>query len=304
MPKIETVLDKYLRVYESRNFSSSFLSQVRYGVNEFVQVNRLEKTEAITPGHVDAYQSYLAGRDLAANTRRLKLCVLAKFLTHLKELNKILFDPWIYVTIPKKQRTLPRNVLTEEEVRTLLDLPVLDTVRNLRLRTIVEILYGTGLRKSELLNLDVNDLNMRERTLLVREGKFKKDRVIPMPKTTVRYIGEYIRTYRKKTRTRQKALIVNRTGERMPGPTLQSAIGKLDRLVREKYGFTKRISCHVFRHSIATHLLERGVDLRYIQAFLGHSSLDSTQIYTHIAPMELKKEIFRTHPREKMNLKL
>ena len=133
MPKIETVLDKYLRVYESRNFSRSFLSHVRCNVNEFIKVNRLEKTEAITPGHVDKYQAYLADRDIAANTRRLKLCVLAKFLTHLKELNRIIFDPWMYVTIPKKERTIPRNVLTEEEVRTLLGLPVLDTVRNLRL---------------------------------------------------------------------------------------------------------------------------------------------------------------------------
>ena len=89
----------------------------------------------------------------------------------------------------------------------------------------------------------------------------------------------------------------------MPKATLQCAMAKLSKVVRAEYGFPKRISCHGFRHSIATHLLERGVDLRYIQAFLGHSSLESTRIYTHIVPTQLKKEIFRTHPREKMTLK-
>jgi len=303
MPKIETVLAKYLRLYESRNFSRSFLAHVRYTVSEFAEINRLAKTDTITPKHVDAYQAHLAGRSIAHNTRRMKLFMLARFLRYLQETNRILFDPSKYVTIPKRQRTIPRNVLTEDEMETLLGLPVLDTMKNLRLRTIIEILYGAGLRKSELLTLNVNDLNMRARTLLVREGKFKKDRIIPVPKTTVRYVDEYVRTIRKKTRTRQKALVVNSKGKRIPGSTLATAMRKLDRLVREKYGFTKRISCHVFRHSIATHLLKRGVDLRYIQAFLGHSSLDATQVYTHIAPKELENEIFGSHPREKMDLK-
>ncbi len=302
MPKIEGVLDKYLRNYESRAFSASFIGHVRRTIEEFTRVNRLAKTEAIAPKHAEAYQAYLAGRELAVNTRRMKLYVLARFLAYLRQTNRILFDPWMYVTIPKRERTLPRNVLTERDVTTLLGLPVLDTVKNLRLRTIVEILYGTGIRKGELLTINVNDLNMRERILTVREGKFKKDRVIPVPRTTVRYVNEYMRTFRKKTRTRLQALIVSSNGRRMPGPTLATIMRKLDHLVREEYGFPKRLSCHVFRHSIATHLLERGVDLRYIQAFLGHSSLDTTQIYAHIAPKELEKEIFRTHPREKMNL--
>jgi integrase/recombinase XerD len=302
VPKIETVLDRYIRIYESRNFSRSFLAQVRHDISEFAGVNRLAKTESVAPAHVDAYQRHLAARPLKTNTRRGRLLVLARFLAHIRALNLILFDPRMVITIPKKERTLPRNVLTISEVTTLLGLPVLDTVKNLPMRTVIEILYGTGVRKSELLALDVTDLNMRERVLTVREGKFKKDRVIPVPKTTVRYVDEYMRTFRRKTRTRQKALIVNPGGKRMPAATLQCAMARLSTLVREEYGFPKRISCHGLRHSIATHLLERGVDLRYIQAFLGHSSLDSTQIYTHIAPKELEKEVFRTHPREKMNL--
>ena len=305
MKNIADNLHDYLRHLESRNFSPSTVSIRRHAVTEFILHNKIISAEDIVPSHVRSYQALLAERNLADNTRVVKLTSVRSFLTFLRERDLILLNVSSIISIPRVRKALPKAILTEEEVTRLLQMPMLNSRKGLRLRAIVELFYGTGIRRGELLNLNLYDLAMKERTLFVRQGKGKKDRVLPVPKTTLKHVGKYITTVRSRIPNTSKALFVDRSdGTRLVYGELQASIYRLTTDARKTLGMEKRITCHVFRHSIATHLMQRGVDIRYVQAFLGHERLETTQIYTRVAMKHAANVIRSLHPREKMKIPL
>ena len=209
----------------------------------------------------------------------------------------VLFDPFHFIEIPKTDKTLPRNILTEREINALLMQPDITTLQGYRDRVIMEILYASAMRSSELINLNVYDANIHDMTLSIRAGKGAKDRIVPLTETAVEYLEGYMRNIRLKFRNAEEtdSLILRNSGKRIDEDSLL-------RIVRKHAGtaqIRKKIGCHTFRHTCATHLLKSGVSIRYIQALLGHSSLETTQIYTKVEISDLKRIHKKYHPREK-----
>ena len=248
-------------------------------------------------------RAFLAGLQQAEYKRRTvlrKVATLRSFYKYLCQHGLMHRNPMHEIDPLKGQKPLPK-ALSKEEVETFLSLPDVATFLGVRDKVILELLYSSGLRISELMGLNWADIDLEARLLKVR-GKGKKERVVPMTKLA----GHWLLNYRDHPERKEGgiwhqaekdhlAVFLNRWGERL---TTRSC----DRLFRQyqlQSGMSQRITPHTLRHSIATHLLENGMDLRTIQEILGHESLSTTQIYTKVG-YQLKKEIYsKSHPLEK-----
>jgi integrase/recombinase XerD len=196
--------------------------------------------------------------------------------------------------IPSRYRRLPR-ALSQEEAARLLDQPIVEDEAGMRDKAMLELLYATGMRISELIGMDLDDLMMEDGEVRVY-GKGGKERVVPISGPAARSLEQYLRYSRPGLLKgkRSKALFLNRRGERLSRSGAWRILGKY----AERVGLKDKFTPHTLRHSCATHLLENGADLRYIQELLGHASVSTTQVYTHVN-REMVKEIYRkAHPRE------
>lgn len=193
-------------------------------------------------------------------------------------------------------RTLPKRILSKEEAERLMSQPPIKLGYGLRDRAILETLYSTGLRRAELVGLDVVDLNEGRSVLLVRKGKGRKERYVPMGVRAMWWVGKYLEDARPAMvgTKQQSALFVSKSGERF---NLQY-LGLLVRKYMRSAELGERGGCHVLRHSCATQMLEGGADIRYIQALLGHAKLETTEIYTHVSIEKLREVHSATHPAE------
>jgi integrase/recombinase XerD len=171
------------------------------------------------------------------------------------------------------------------------------TSRGKRSRAILELLYGTGIRVGECERLDLSDVNLGQGVLFIRDGKGKRDRVVPLLGRAADALDTYLRDARPALMKdpRERALFLTRHGTRLRKKVIQYLV----RMNARKAEIPKPLSPHQLRHACATHLLKGGADVRHVQKLLGHASLDSTAIYTHVAPVELAKAIEAAHPREK-----
>jgi integrase/recombinase XerD len=241
--------------------------------------------------------------DLAAHLRELRRQGLSPrsiaraqsairgFYQHLVEAGERADDPAVNLLPPKLWRTLPK-VLTEPQVEALLASPDPATPLGLRDRAMLELLYATGLRVSELVGLTLPQLRL-DAGFLVAFGKGSKERIVPVGEQAELWVARYLREVRPQLASgRHQAVFVNRLGEPMSRMGFWKNLGAHGR----KAGI-RELSPHVLRHSFATHLLEHGADLRAVQMMLGHASLSTTQIYTHIHRQRLKSLYDRHHPR-------
>ena len=217
--------------------------------------------------------------------------VLREFYKFLEREKKIDTNPSIYLEQPKLKKSLP-HVLSEEEVKLLLEIP-LHTVYDFRNKAMLEVLYSSGLRISELLNIMVQDLNLEECTLKVM-GKGSKERMVPLGDYAIAALTIYLYDYRSSLLKRNKSdyLFLNCRGSKM---SRQAFFKILKQLALER-GLQTDFSPHTLRHSFATHLLKYGADLRSIQELLGHASLATTQIYTHVISEQMKEDYKKAHP--------
>jgi len=245
-----------------------------------------------------AYQSELYaarkkdGRPYAASYQSIRLSVLKSFFRFLTRRGYLLHDPSAEIEHPKAESRLPRTILTKEEAKRILEAPEGKTPRGMRDRAILETLYATGIRASELSNLTPYDVDTEERTLRVVLGKGRKDRNVPL----TRAAAQAIETYLVKGRAqlgRSRFLFLQDRGGRMDRSTLARIVGFWAKEARVK----KHVTPHVFRHSVATHLLRGRADIRHIQALLGHASLKTTERYTRVEVQDLRDVIRRAHPR-------
>lgn len=219
-----------------------------------------------------------------------RLSSLRTFFKYLISQGHIPKNPMEDIESPKLEKKIPLS-LSYEQVQRLLNTPDTHTYLGFRDRCIMELFYSSGLRVSELVDLDKKDVNNKE--LLIRlRGKGKKERVIPITRNAAEWIEAYLNHPKRKARDR-KALFLNRFGRRL---TSRSVDRKFEEHLT-KTGLSGNITPHTIRHTIATHWLESGMDLKTIQLLLGHSSLATTTIYTHVSP-KLKKEVYdKAHPR-------
>ena len=237
----------------------------------------------------------LDGRPLSAATVALRLIAVKTLFAFLVRRGYALFDPSSSVELPRVEKRLPRVILTESEARRIVAGPRGCRPLDLRDRAILETLYATGIRVTELIRLRPEDVDTEERVLRVVMGKGRKDRNVPLTRAAAEAIEAYLARGRGAllgARGESRLFLRERGGE-MTRTSATETVSGWARRARVK----KHVTCHTFRHSVATHLLRHRADIRHIQALLGHASLSTTERYTHVEIQDLKRVVERAHPR-------
>jgi len=301
---LASVSDRWLEKLKLRAYSPRTVEQRMWTLRAFLtwaEERGLTRPDEVDKPVLESFQRWLwafrkdNGEPLAVNSQRAKLGSLQAFFAWLCRENILRANPAADLELPRKQpRALPR-ALALAEVESILGVPDTGDPLGIRDRAMFETLYGTGLRRLELVNLDMTDIDRGRGVVLVRKGKGGKDRLAPIGAIALHWLERYMLECRPllETSAAERALFLSGYGERL-------SAGYLSNLVRRtirRAGIGKSGSCHLLRHSCATHLLENGADVRAIQELLGHSSLDSTQIYTAVSITHLRETHARCHPR-------
>ncbi|MBQ7126819.1 tyrosine recombinase [bacterium] len=245
------------------------------------------------------YLHFIQKFDYKKTTIARKIASIRTFYKYLFREQYIDTNPANSLSAPKKPKPLPK-FLTPDEVERILNNIKIDTPAGFRNRVIVELLWATGMRVSELSNLNYGDLNLEENEIRVF-GKGAKERIVLISERAKNYLNQYINTVRKliapnteavENISESSALFINNTGYRLQNKTIRLAIND----VVSKIEFPKKVTPHVFRHSFATKLIENGADLRIVQELLGHAGISNTQIYTHISMKHMRDVYENAHP--------
>ena len=293
-------LDQFIEYIDSeRNFSEHTLRAYSTDIVEFARFS--DRGESLTPGDIDhlmirSYLAHLRDAGRSRSTMARKLASLRTFLKYLVREEIMEDNPAADMRTPRKEKRLP-TVLDEAQVRRLIEQPDTSTFLGLRDRAILEILYSTGIRASELVGANIEDADLIGEVIKVR-GKRKKERLAHLGSYATAAINDYLDARRLQPRAPmfdKRALILNRFGTRLSDRSLRRTINKYFR----QAALLLKVTPHTLRHSFATHLLDRGADLRSVQELLGHESLQTTQIYTHVSTERLKKVYEKAHPRAK-----
>ena len=251
----------------------------------------------VTTAELRRYLAHLCSKDYSKATTARKLATLRSFYKYLVRTGLVEVNPVAAIRTPKQERRLPK-FLDVTQVEKLLAAPPDDEMIGARDRAMLEVLYSTGMRVSELVGMDADDIDLVAGTVRLR-GKGKKERLSPLGAPAIEAVRRYLEL-RSGERNREKfdarPLFINKLGKRL---STRSVRRKLDKYL-EAAGLDPDVSPHTLRHSFATHMLERGADLRCVQELLGHQSLSTTQIYTHLTNGRLKEVYDEAHPRAKM----
>jgi integrase/recombinase XerD len=234
------------------------------------------------------------GSPLTLSTQHHRLSFLKQYFKWLARENHLLSNPASELELPKVEKRLPKHVLTATEAEAILAQPDIRKPQGLRDRAILETFYSTGIRRTELSGLKVHDVDTERGTITVRQGKGRRDRVVPVGERAGAWIAKYVREARPDfvVEPDHGYLFLAAEGEPIAPKTLSLYVS---RYVRAS-GVARTGSCHLFRHAMATLMLENGADVRMIQAILGHVKLTTTEIYTHVAITKLKEIHSATHP--------
>ncbi len=247
----------------------------------------------VTPEHVTAFLVELRGQGLSSTSLNRKLAAIRGFYRYLLREARVEENPLARIEVARTWMRLP-GTLSREEMESLLGQPAEATPAGIRDRAILELLYASGIRVSELTGLTLNRVN-RQMGFLVTVGKGRKERIVPVGRSALQWLGRYIEQARPvflKKRS-SSVLFLNRSGEAFTRQGLWKLIKKYARMA----GLERKVHPHTFRHSFATHLLEGGADLRSVQVMLGHADISTTQIYTHVTRERLKEVHRKFHPR-------
>lgn len=296
----------YLDELRSRRYSLAHqvnLARALTQLFEHLQSQGVTDVRSVREEQLLAYARWLLslksrrGGPLAPSTRKDRLSFVRSFFAHLKKRGMILEDPAREIPLPKLSR-LPRALLSIGQAERLMNAPQRWTVFGQRDRALLETLYGTAVRLSECVRLNLGDLDLSQALLLVRNGKGRKDRYVPVLGRACLALDVYLRQSRPALLrgAGETALFLSRLGRRL------SAV-RLARLVKD-YGRTigVGVSPHDLRHACATHLLKGGADIRHVQRLLGHKDLQTTALYTRVVVEDLREVLRRAHPRERRTI--
>jgi site-specific recombinase XerD len=250
---------------------------------------------AIDESHLVAFARDL-GTTLSSGTRSCYLQAVRSFFAWLTDRNVILRNPALELPTLHITR-LPRRVLSETEAHRLMNAPSRWTAIGRRDGALLEVLYGCGLRKGECLRLDLADVDLGQGLVLVRSGKGKKDRIVPLAGQAAAAVDRYLRESRLELakHSRENALFLSKYGRRLSASQLFTIVRKHARAA----GLRGRVFPHALRHTYATHLIRGRASIRHVQELLGHKSLQSTAIYTYVDVDDLRRVIERSHPRSR-----
>lgn len=290
---VEMFLD-YLSV--ERGLSKNTIVSYRSDLDGFLRFlgAMAQKTVASTSREdIRAYMLYEKDKGLSVNSIARSLASLRMFYRFLAREKLIKADVSSYIDTPRLWKRIP-DILNLEEVERLLRAPDINTAQGIRDRAVLELMYASGLRVSEVSHLKVSDVNM-DVGFVRCLGKGRKERIVPLGKKAIEAVARYLEKIRPKQLKGRTSieLFLNRSGARIS----RVSLWKLIKAYAKKARIRKEIKPHILRHSFATHLLERGADLRSVQEMLGHANISTTQIYTHVDKERLKSIHKAFHPR-------
>ena len=237
------------------------------------------------------------GQPLSWGSQHLHLKEVRAFFAWLTKVNHIPFNPAAEIELPRQPKTLPKAILSADEVEQVLSQPDATTPLGLRDRAILETFYSTGIRRAELCSLNLDDIHVDRQALFVNQGKGKKDRYVPIGMRALVWIARYVEQARDKLLLdeKERTLFVTNVGE----PINPDSLTEYSRRYIQAAGINKPGACHIFRHTMATLMHENGADLATIQIILGHEKTDTTQIYARTSLRQLLETHGRTHPAER-----
>jgi len=297
--EISAAISSFLtHIQVEKGLATNTLSAYRRDLAKFEDFAKKRKLDlaAVTRDHLVDFLASLYRQKLESKTVARHLVTLRNFFRHAQVQELVTDDPTAHLESPKIRRSLP-GYLRLEEVEKLLELPDHKTALGLRDRAMLEVLYSTGLRVSELTSLRVTDLDMKVGCVRCI-GKGDKERIVPIGRKALGIVERYLRDGRPELIGQGRGgagafLFVNRRGGRIS----RVGVWKILSAYGRRAGFRIPLTPHMLRHSFATHLLERGADLRSVQLMLGHSDISTTQIYTHVVEERLKQIYKAHHPR-------
>ncbi len=293
---MQEIFNRYVNYLEAERHAS------RYTVRNYTRdlldfFSYLRSRKIATLSDVDrhvlrGYLSHLVGEDFARVSIARKLSAVRSFYRYLLREKIVATDPVADTSSPKLDKRLPEFLTTEETVR-LLQAPPLSTPQGQRDRALLELLYASGLRVSELVSLDLEQINLNTREIRVW-GKGGKERVVLMGEPAALALTNYLNQGRLELlgKKKNRALFVSHYGKRLVERSIQRILNKYASVA----GIKKRVHPHLLRHTFATHLLDGGADLRVVQELLGHANLSSTQIYTHVTQSRARRVYLDAHP--------
>jgi integrase/recombinase XerD len=306
MSDLDLYVEKYLEHLTVMNFMPLTIKAHRYllkGFEAFLAEMGISEVAKVTPEVLRDYQTAVServnkkGEPISPFTQNNTLKVVRALFRFLVEENYLLSNPARNMKFIRRPKILPRSFLTKEEMGKMLKAPDTTTALGYRDRTILELMYSTGLRRSEVSNLMIVDVDTVDGFLRVNLGKGQKDRVVPLGKIACRYVENYVKAVRPMfiRETLYPQLFLSATGK----PLTNFVVGHLVKMNAKKAGLEKNVTPHTLRHTCATLMMKNKAHVRYIQELLGHVLLESTQVYTQVTITDLKEEHRRHHPREK-----
>ncbi|WP_432370545.1 site-specific tyrosine recombinase XerD [Staphylococcus chromogenes] len=294
---MQDVVDEYLRFIQiEKGLSENTIAAYRRDLNHYLNylaAQKISNLDFIDRQIVQQWFGVL--HDEGRSTKSI-----ARFTSTIRSFHQFALrekyaakDPTVLIETPKYERKLP-DVLSIDEIDLLLTTPETSKNNGYRDRTMLELLYATGIRVSELINIEVEDVNLLMGFVKVF-GKGNKERIIPLGETVIELLKTYIDNVRPQLLKKQvtHTLFLNMQGK----PLTRQGIWKIIKQTGAKAGIQKRLTPHTLRHSFATHLLENGADLRAVQEMLGHSDISTTQLYTHVSKTQIRKMYQQYHPR-------
>ena len=306
------LLDRYVKACEVKGLAAGTIRYRRDYVRHFIEWRRGSDLRSLTSDEMTAYAQELAvyryrqskaeaapSKPLAQRTQEQRLRIIGDFLRWLVEHHVILANPFGWIRAKPLPKRLPAQIPTESEIERILAAASSGTRSDVerRNRAIIELMYSTAMRIAEAAALDTADLDQTAGTLLIRRGKGGKERVVPMGNTATSVLLDYLQHARLRFVSSKPGVtalfLAATTGNRLS----KASIREIVREAARKAGIDRRINPHAIRHACATHMLRAGADLRHIQQLLGHSRIDTTEIYTHVDATDLANVHARTHPR-------
>jgi len=278
-------------LYVEKGLSKNTIEAYSNDINDFLNwLNKrnIQDYKEISELVVNEYVAYLFNKALKSSTVNRKISSLKSFYLFLIKKKIISSSPLSEIITPKKEHHLPSS-MSEDEVERLLRSPNIELDLENRDKAMIEMLYATGMRISELINLKITDIDL-ERSVLKVLGKGSKERLIPFGEKALDSLNSYLE---KRKKSLAKEVFISNRGKKMTRTGFWQRI----KIYLSREGLKDSISPHTLRHAFATHLLNRGADLRSVQLLLGHSDLSTTQIYTHIAKQRLGEVLKKHHPR-------
>jgi len=263
----------------------------------FLVARSIHDIRQVTHQDILDYQETVRERSIAPETKALRIRALKRLFEHLTDHNHLLLNPTESIIETPKNRRLPRAVLTKKEIQAILAQPNTSHRSGIRNRAVLELFYTTGIRIGEMIKLSVYDIELGSGLLHIRSGKGAKARVVPVGAEALKWLKEYltkIRPRQNRFHRQERSLFLTEQGR----PINHHLIRCMIRHTVKSAKIKKHVTAHTFRHTCATHLIQNGADILTVSELLGHKRLNTTVIYTRVAPVEVKEEHTKTHPRE------